>query len=499
MKKPRYAKDKLVPAKRPAGVRGKKAKATPTSSQDIEEEEEVEGEAGEHEVEEEAEEQEEEVEEGAEEQQEEVEEGAEEQQEEVEEEAGEHEVEEEAEEQEEEVEEGAEEQQEEVEGEAEEQQEEVEEEAEEQQEEVEEQNLSEPQDSLKTNEAKKGKNIFRAPSAVIKKRQGILRQARIQRQSNYVEFFISEIEETRRRQEKIAQDLRDLKEIMLKKFDELEQRMMKSHSKPNVSEIQKAEKRARLPWKSMQDMRYALKYHQKAIRTFICGTISSKHTKWETAVAKALMTKELLARQIYSGPSSRSVGGEIHIKMGVQCFKQPSALAAFMILMIRDNEAIKNKEFSLKKWRRVFELTLKNLRYQEIYRLASAAIRDSEEIQGQVAGILILNDLIQNAGEVTEPAPDMTSEEEMASWLGRHKNQVISVAIKVSGMDETNESPTILDLIKKNLRRDLTIDGMLKNNEKLSAGKSLEIEDGEQTESDRKSSGSDSDSDLDSD
>ncbi len=119
---------------------------------------------------------------------------------------------------------------------------------------------------------------------------------------------------------------------------------------------------------------------------------------------------------------------------------------------------------------------MKNLRYQEIYRLAGAAINNSEDLQGEVAGTLILNDLIQNAGGITEPAPDMTSDKEMASWLRRHKQPVVTMAMKRSGLDDdvSNVAPTLLELIEKNLRKEMSMEGLLKNHARMLEGEKLE-------------------------
>ncbi len=339
---------------------------------------------------------------------------------------------------------------------------------------------------------KKRTDIFRTPTALIKKRQEVMRMTKNKEMSRLLEYFIAETEETKRRQEKLAQELkniaRDQKGIddnLSRATDEIKQSISQSRYKPNLSEVQKAEEKAKLPWKKTSDMIYALKYHQKAIKTFILGTVPQNLPKWEVSVAKAIMTKEMLARQIYSGPASRCVGRESQIKMGIRCYKQPNELASFITVMIRDNDFIKDKKHSLRTWRRVFELTLKNMRIRETYKLAGSAINESESARGQVAGTLILNDLIKNAGGITEPAPDLTSEEEMSSWLMRYKEHVINKAIKVSGWDEDRDegtTPTLLELIKKNLSKGMSLEGLLKNHARILAGEELEVEEREERE-----------------
>ncbi len=346
-----------------------------------------------------------------------------------------------------------------------------------------------PSRERKDESREKRNDTHQAPLALVKKRQEIIKKAKNKDLSDYLEYFISEAEEVRRMQEKIAQELQELKDTLLKELDEIKQVIKQSHYKPKLSEVRKAEKKARLPWKRMEDMCYALKYHQRAIRTYVDGTVPNKSPKWEASVAKALMTKELLGRQLYSAPSSRSLGREIQIKMGVQCYKQPSELASFMTTMIRDNDAIKNKKFSLMTWRRVFELELSNMRLREMYKLAGAAINESDELRGEVAGTLILNDLIRNAGGITEPAPDMTSEEEMVSWLRRHKQPVIKMAM--GDEDSSNIAPTLLALIKKKLRKGMTMEGLMKNHARLLARENLEIDEKEESEDSNPESESD--------
>ncbi len=190
---------------------------------------------------------------------------------------------------------------------------------------------------------KRKHDINRAPSALVKQRQEIMKKARTKDVGEFLEYFISETEETRRRLEKLAQEQRELKENLMKKLEEIEQAVTKSQYKPNLSQVQKAGKKVRLPWKCMADMHYALKYHQRAIKTYVDGTIPRKSTKWESAVAKSLMRKELLSRQVYSGPSSRSMDKKNPNQDGHHI------LTSFMNMMIRDNEEIKDKKFSLKK------------------------------------------------------------------------------------------------------------------------------------------------------
>ena len=330
-----------------------------------------------------------------------------------------------------------------------------------------------------TKRRKRNEN-FRTPAALAKKRKNIIEMAGSNNTTssdllkNYVEYFIAEKEEDRRRMDLFMKVVTDsLKEIR-GSGEKTEARVKELQFKqPDLNKVQAAEKQAKIPWKCMADMRYALKYHEKDIITFVKGTVWPDHATWEREVIRVLMTEDLRGRQLYAGPSSRCLGTETQIRMGIQVYKQPTQLAALAFRMIRDNAKIINKEESRKKWRRVFESALKKRRYLEIFKLADSSLNHSDELHGEVSSILILNDLAQNEGGVTEAAPDMSSDSEMLAWLKRHKEPVLKAARTKAGVVDGEVS--YRRLIEANLRSDMTILGMLRNHEKIMNGESIDV------------------------
>ncbi len=319
------------------------------------------------------------------------------------------------------------------------------------------------------------RETFRLPAALAKKKKNILEMAG----SNdllkeCIEYYIAEREEDRRRADIMYSEMKDRVRYLTEKLNATEKKVEGLQCKqPKMSEVQAAEKLAKLPWHDMKDMRYALKYHEKEIITFVNGTVMPGHATWEKEVIRVLMTEDLKGRQLYSGPSSRCLGNEVQVKMGIQVFKQPTQLAALAFRLIRDNDKIKNKKDSQNKWRRVFESSLRKRRYKEIFKLADLALNHSDEIQGEVACILILNDLAHNEGGITEAAPDMTDDSEMSAWLTRHRDPVLRAAQKQANI--ADGEVTYRRLIESNLRTDMTVLSLLRNHEKLLAGESIDV------------------------
>ncbi len=325
-------------------------------------------------------------------------------------------------------------------------------------------------DFAKDTKKKRKKELYRPSRNYLAERRRYEGKA-VGVEKNLYAFSTILYDERTRHLDKISEELVALREMtreVITVTHEVKERLRRIESAgTDNSGLDSLEASLNIPWKSCEDIIYACTRRSKDLKRFCHEIYPQDEPSYVAKLCQKLFDQDFSKTLLYTAPRSGGAG-EVQVKMGKELTKMPNCFADFMYGRIQINKYLPLKQAEHKKLARFFENQVRRMREEEIVGRFLTAV-DGDGMASDVCTILIINDLCQNCGGITERKPDLSDRDEMRPWLLRHKAPVLQAVAKAKHIVNVNNLSN-QELIEKCLRNRQSMAHLRKCAEKLKSG-----------------------------
>ena len=210
------------------------------------------------------------------------------------------------------------------------------------------------------------------------------------------------------------------------------------------------EETCKLPWKSVPNMVFALKYYKKSLEEYVRICVPGPALNhWILRICRALLDEELARHLLFVSPRGKG-SGEERTMMGRTCIRAPNQFSGFIYQLIADNPAIeeKNRRSHQKRIEYFLDNENRTMRKNEVNKVLHLALSMKGDAS-EVAALLICQDFSGYQLQVEVVAPDYENERMCKSWLEKvNSKKFWSEYKKICGLQQ-NKTYTHEKLIQQ--------------------------------------------------